>query len=159
MDQPVKSGKIPELMMGVKNLAALSACQDHADGVYFSVDRFSLRARACDVTLDDLNSFVSDVKEQGMNAYLTLNTVIYPDDLPELDEVIDVVASSDVDACACGVGFSFDSGCVGGADTGTDGCGGTFDGAGVVDFVPECKIRASSMGCWVCPGFSSEAGV
>ncbi|AKB85725.1 peptidase U32 family protein [Methanococcoides methylutens] len=98
MDQPVKSGKIPELMMGVKNRAALSACKDHADGVYFSVDRFSLRARACDITLDDLNSFVSDIKEQGMNAYLALNTVIYPDDLPELDEVIDVVASSDVDA-------------------------------------------------------------
>ncbi|WP_135612958.1 U32 family peptidase [Methanococcoides sp. AM1] len=98
MDQPEKPGKIPELMMGVKNRAALSACKDYADGVYFSVDRFSLRARACDITLDDLNSFVTDVKEQGMNAYLALNTVIYPDDLPELDEVIDAVASSDVDA-------------------------------------------------------------
>ncbi|KGK97959.1 peptidase U32 [Methanococcoides methylutens] len=98
MNQPAKSGKIPELMMGVKNRASLSACKDYADGVYFSVDRFSLRARACDITLDDLNSFVTDVKEQDMNAYLTLNTVIYPDDLPELDEVIDAVASSDVDA-------------------------------------------------------------
>lgn len=98
MDQPDKSGKIPELMMGVKNRAALSACKDHADGVYFSVDRFSLRARACDITLDDLNSFVTDVKEQGMNAYLALNTVIYPDDLPELEDVIEAVASSDVDA-------------------------------------------------------------
>ncbi|MCD4821994.1 MAG: U32 family peptidase [Methanococcoides sp.] len=92
------SVKIPELMMGVKNRASLAACKDYADGVYFSIDRFSLRARACDITLDGLNDFVSDVKENDLNAYLALNTVIYPDDLDDLDVVIDSVASSDVDA-------------------------------------------------------------
>ncbi len=41
-----RQSPIPELVVGVKNLAAASVCKDHADAVYFSIDRFSLRARA-----------------------------------------------------------------------------------------------------------------
>jgi hypothetical protein len=43
-----------------------------------------LRARACDITLDGLNDFVGDIKENDLNAYLALNTVIYPNDLNDL---------------------------------------------------------------------------
>jgi len=42
------SDHIPELVAGVRNPATLSVCKDHADAVYFSIDRFSLRARARD---------------------------------------------------------------------------------------------------------------
>ncbi len=89
---------LPELAMGVKSRAALSACRDNADAVYFSLDRFSLRARARAICADELADFVALVHSYGIKAYLALNTVIYPDDLDELDTVMKIVASSGVDA-------------------------------------------------------------
>ena len=41
-----RQSPIPELVVGVRNLAAASVCKDRADAAYFSLDRFSLRARA-----------------------------------------------------------------------------------------------------------------
>jgi len=92
------SGPIPELVAGVRNPAALSACRDHADAVYFSIDRFSLRARARDITLDNLDAFVEQVKGSSLKAYLAVNTVIYPEELPAVDAVVEAAASAGVDA-------------------------------------------------------------
>ncbi|HJH30976.1 MAG TPA: U32 family peptidase [Methanosarcinaceae archaeon] len=90
--------KIPELVMGVKNPAALSVCNDHADAVYFSLDRFSLRSRANDITSDNLNIFVEQVHDHGLHAYLAVNSVIYPDDVTSVKEVIETASIAGVDA-------------------------------------------------------------
>ena len=92
------SGPIPELVAGVRNPATLSVCKDHVDAVYFSIDRFSLRARARDITLDNLDAFVEQVKDSSLKAYLAVNTVIYPEDLPAMDAVVKAAASAGVDA-------------------------------------------------------------
>jgi len=92
------SDHIPELVAGVRNPATLSVCKDHVDAVYFSIDRFSLRARARDITLDNLDTFVEQVKDSGLKAYLAVNTVIYPEDLPAVDAVVEAAASAGVDA-------------------------------------------------------------
>ncbi len=92
------SDHIPELVAGVRNPATLSVCKDHADAVYFSIDRFSLRARARDITLDNLDTFVEQVRDSGLKAYLAINTVIYPEDLPAVDAVVEAAASAGVDA-------------------------------------------------------------
>lgn len=89
---------IPELVAGVRNPATLSVCKDHVDAVYFSVDRFSLRARARGITLDNLDAFVKQVKDSSLKAYLAVNTVIYPEDLPAVDAVVEAAASAGVDA-------------------------------------------------------------
>ncbi|NOQ34254.1 MAG: U32 family peptidase [Methanosarcinales archaeon] len=89
---------IPELVVGVKNLAAASVCKDHADAVYFSLDRFSLRARAQDIKIDDLCAFVETVKGYGLETYMAVNTVIYPEDLPAVGDVLDAAGSAGVDA-------------------------------------------------------------
>ncbi len=91
-------GSIPELVAGVRNLAALSACKDHADAVYFSLDRFSLRARAQEINRGNLDAFVDAVRGYGLRAYMAVNTVIYPDDLPDVVDVIDAAKSAGVDA-------------------------------------------------------------
>jgi len=93
-----KSIQIPELIMGVKNPAALSVCKDHADAVYFSLDRFSLRSRANDITPENLDSFVEQVHGYGLRANLAVNSVIYPDDIPSVNEVIEAASSAGVDA-------------------------------------------------------------
>ncbi len=92
------SDHIPELVAGVRNPATLSVCKDHADAVYFSIDRFSLRARARDITLDNLDTFVEQVRDSGLKAYLAVNTVIYPEDLPAVDAVVEAAASAGIDA-------------------------------------------------------------
>ncbi len=92
------SDPIPELVAGVRNPATLSVCKDHADAVYFSIDRFSLRARARDITLDCLDTFVEQVRDSGLKAYLAVNTVIYPEDLPAVDAVVEAAASAGIDA-------------------------------------------------------------
>lgn len=90
--------QIPELVLGVRNPAALSMCRDHADAVYFSLDRFSLRSRARDITLENLGAFVEQVKDTGLKSYLAVNTVIYPDDLPDVNTIVEAAASTGVDA-------------------------------------------------------------
>ncbi len=92
------SDHIPELVAGVRNPATLSVCKDHANAVYFSIDRFSLRARARDITLDCLDTFVEQVQDSGLKAYLAVNTVIYPEDLPAVDIVVEAAASAGIDA-------------------------------------------------------------
>jgi putative protease len=90
--------KIPELVMGVRNFAALKACQQHADAVYFSLDKLSLRSRAQEITTERLASFIDEIHAQGLKGYLAVNSVIYPDNLNELDEVLEYAASAEVDA-------------------------------------------------------------
>ena len=93
-----KYTKIPELIMGVKNPAALSVCKDHADAIYFSLDRFSLRSRANDITPQNLDAFVEQVHDYGLRANLAVNSVIYPDDIPAVKNVIEAASSAGVDA-------------------------------------------------------------
>jgi Collagenase and related proteases len=90
--------KIPELAMGVRNLAALKACKENADAVYFSLDRLSLRSRAQEITTEKLAGFVEEIHNNRMKGYLAVNSVIYPDNLKELDEVLECAASANVDA-------------------------------------------------------------
>jgi len=92
------SAKIPELIIGVKNPAALSVCKDYADAIYFSLDRFSLRSRANDITPENLDAFVEQVHDNGLRANLAVNSVIYPDDIPAVKEVIEAASSAGVDA-------------------------------------------------------------
>ncbi|HUW67321.1 MAG TPA: U32 family peptidase [Candidatus Nanoarchaeia archaeon] len=91
-------GRIPELVVGVRNRSAFTAGKDYADAVYFSVDRFSLRARAKEITLDNLEEFVGYIKECSLKSYLVINTVIYPEDLPAVNTILDAANNAQVDA-------------------------------------------------------------
>lgn len=84
--------------MGVRNMATLGACKPHADAVYFSLDRLSLRSRAKDITPENLADFVEQTHEYGMKGYLAVNSVIYPQDLRELNKVMESASSAGVDA-------------------------------------------------------------
>ncbi|WP_406671163.1 peptidase U32 family protein [Methanolobus sp. ZRKC4] len=90
--------KIPELVMGVRNMASLTACKDHADAVYFSLDRLSLRSRAQEITSENLGEFVENIHKYGLKGYMAVNSVIYPNELLELSDVMETAASAGVDA-------------------------------------------------------------
>ena len=88
----------PELIMGIRNLAGLEACYKYADAVYFSTDRLSLRAKAKEINLENLEEFVSEVKARNLKAYLAVNSTVNEDRLEEAGNVINAAAKAGVDA-------------------------------------------------------------
>ncbi len=88
----------PELVLGIRNLAGLKACSLYADAVYFSIDKFNLRARAKEITLENLGNFVCEVKARGLKAYLAVNSTVNEDSLEDVSEVVTTAARVGVDA-------------------------------------------------------------
>jgi U32 family peptidase len=92
-----KSSK-PELVLGIRNLAGLEACYHYADAVYFSTDKLSLRAKAKEITLENLDNFVSEVKYRGLRAYLALNSTVNEDRIEDVCDVVNAAVKAGVDA-------------------------------------------------------------
>lgn len=80
-----------------ESLAA--AIQAGADAVYFGVGKLNMRsASAANFTLDDLARIVATAHAAGVRTYLTVNTVIYEDEIAAAHEVIDRAKSEGIDA-------------------------------------------------------------
>lgn len=70
-----------------------------ADSVYFGVGQLNMRsASAANFTLDDLAKIVAIAHEHGKKAYLTVNTVVYEDEIDTLHALLDRAAEEMVDA-------------------------------------------------------------
>ena len=89
-----------ELMAPVGSYEALAAAiEAGADSVYFGVGKLNMRsASAANFTLDDLQKIVETAHAAGVKAYLTVNTVVYEDELRTMQEVIDRARREGVDA-------------------------------------------------------------
>lgn len=89
-----------ELMAPVGSYEALAAAiEAGADSVYFGVGKLNMRsASAANFTLDDLAEIVRRAHEAGVKAYLTVNTVVYEDELQTMQQVIDRARREGVDA-------------------------------------------------------------
>ena len=80
-----------------ESLAA--AIQAGADAIYFGVGKLNMRsASAANFTLDDLERIVGLAREAGVKSYLTVNTVVYEDEIDDLHAVIDRARKAGVDA-------------------------------------------------------------
>ena len=70
-----------------------------ADAVYFGVEGLNMRAgSAANFTIDDLRRIAGICGEHGVKSYLTVNTVIYDNDLSTMRSIIDAVAGSGISA-------------------------------------------------------------
>lgn len=89
-----------EIMAPVGTYESLSAAlQGGADSVYFGVEGLNMRARSsANFTLEDLRHIVEICTEKGVKTYLTVNTVIYNDELGKMREVIDAAKAAGVSA-------------------------------------------------------------
>ncbi len=77
-------------------MAAIAA---GADSVYFGVGQLNMRSRsAANFTLDDLARIVSIAREHGLKTYLTVNTILYDDEIATMHEVVDRAKREGVDA-------------------------------------------------------------
>ncbi len=66
------------------------AIQGGADAVYFGVGTLNMRsASSANFSLDDLAKITEICREHGLKSYLTVNTVLYDDDLTAMREIMD----------------------------------------------------------------------
>lgn len=90
----------PELMAPVGSYESLTAAaQAGADSVYFGVEALNMRSNSSqNFRLDDLEKIVAFCKEKGMKSYLTINIVLYDQDLSLMRSLVDAAAQVGVDA-------------------------------------------------------------
>lgn len=76
-----------------------AAIQAGADSVYFGIERLNMRSRSSsNFTTEDLHRIVERCKEAGVKSYLTINTIIYDEDLELMREIVDNAKEADVSA-------------------------------------------------------------
>ena len=70
-----------------------------ADAIYFGVEGLNMRARSSvNFTLDDLRNIAQICNERGVRTYLTVNTIIYDNEIEKCHSIIDAVAESGITA-------------------------------------------------------------
>ncbi|MBQ2046027.1 MAG: U32 family peptidase [Muribaculaceae bacterium] len=70
-----------------------------ADAIYFGVEGLNMRARSSvNFTLDDLHNIASICQEHGVKSYLTVNTIIFDNDIATCHAIIDAVKQAGISA-------------------------------------------------------------
>ena len=70
-----------------------------ADSVYFGIEKLNMRSRSSsNFTTADLREIVKICDEKGVKSYLTLNTIIYDEDIPLMQEIVNTAMESGVSA-------------------------------------------------------------
>lgn len=89
-----------EIMAPVGSYESLQAAiQAGANSVYFGIEKLNMRSRsASNFSTEDLRKIVSICKENHIKSYLTVNTVIYNDDLELMKEIIETAKEVGVSA-------------------------------------------------------------
>lgn len=89
-----------EVMAPVGSFESLiAAVQAGADSVYFGLSKMNMRSRSSvNFTEDDLDKILEICKKNNIKSYLTLNIVIYQDELEQMHRLIDLAAEKGVSA-------------------------------------------------------------
>jgi len=92
----------PELMAPAGDWTMLrAAVNSGADAVYFGLDKLNMRAKATNFTVDQLPEIISFCKENKVLTYLTLNTIVFEEELTDLEEIIIAAKKNGVDRIIC----------------------------------------------------------
>ncbi len=95
-----------EIMAPVGSHDSLAAAiQAGAGSVYFGIGQLNMRSHSANhFTIDDLKDIALTCKEHGIKSYLTVNTIIYGEDLAAMREICDAAKEADISAViACDV--------------------------------------------------------
>ena len=89
-----------EIMSPVGSYESLTAAiQGGADSIYFGITGLNMRSRSANnFTTEDLRRIADICREHGVKSYLTVNTVIYGEDLALMREIIDAAKQAEVSA-------------------------------------------------------------
>ena len=87
-------------MAPVGSYEALSAAiQAGAGSVYFGIGRLNMRSKSTkNFTLDDLHNIATICNEHNVKSYVTVNTVVFDEELDEMRQLIDAVKANGISA-------------------------------------------------------------
>ena len=89
-----------EIMAPVGSRESLAAAlQAGADSVYFGIGQLNMRSHSANhFNIEDLREIAQTCNEQSVKTYLTVNTLIYDSDLPDMRRIIDAAAEAGISA-------------------------------------------------------------
>lgn len=89
-----------EIMAPVGSRDSLAAAfAAGADSVYFGVGTLNMRSHSANhFTLADLHEIAALCRERGVKSYLTVNTIIYDEDIAQMHEIVDAACQAGISA-------------------------------------------------------------
>lgn len=94
-----RARRLPEILAPAGDEAAMhAAIVAGADAVYFGLKDFNARARATNFDADALGKTMTHLHEHGVKGYVTLNTLVFDDELENVERAIRTCARAGVDA-------------------------------------------------------------
>ena len=98
---PVPSlDRTPELLAPAGDLTCVrAAIENGANAVYFGLqDGFNARARAENLSLENLAEVMAMLRHRDVRGYVTLNTLVFSEELASFERIVRRVAEAGVDA-------------------------------------------------------------
>ncbi|MBE6281498.1 MAG: U32 family peptidase [Bacteroides sp.] len=89
-----------EIMAPVGSRESLAAAiQAGADSIYFGIESLNMRARSASTfTINDLREIAQICDEHGIKSYLTINTIIYDEDIALMRTIVDAAKEAGISA-------------------------------------------------------------
>ncbi len=89
-----------EIMAPVGSWESLYAAQQGgADAIYFGIEGLNMRSRSSvNFTLEDLRTIAQFCHEHGMKSYLTVNTIVYDEDMDYMRQIVTAARDAQVSA-------------------------------------------------------------
>ena len=89
-----------EIMAPVGSRDSLTAAfQAGADSIYFGIERLNMRAHSASAfTINDLKEIAATCREHGVKSYLTVNTIIYDEDIQLMRQILDAAHQAGISA-------------------------------------------------------------
>ena len=89
-----------EVMAPVGSRESLAAAiQAGADSVYFGIEKLNMRAHSASTfTTDDLREIALECGKHGIKTYLTVNTIIYGEDIEQMHAIVDAAKRAGISA-------------------------------------------------------------
>jgi len=89
-----------EIMAPVGSRESLAAAiQAGADSIYFGIESLNMRARSASTfTVNDLREIAQICDKHGIKSYLTINTIIYDEDIALMRTIVDAAKEAGISA-------------------------------------------------------------
>ena len=89
-----------EIMAPVGSMESLAAAlKAGADSVYFGIGKLNMRSHSANpFGISDLKNIAQKCQEAGVKSYLTVNTIIYGEDMDDMHAIIDAAKAANISA-------------------------------------------------------------
>src|SRR5207249_2000092 len=96
---PHTASRLPELLAPAGDWeCARAAVENGADAIYFGLEKFNARMRAHNFTEGDLPKLMEFLHGRGVKGYVTFNTLVFQNEIPQAEEYLRAIICAGVDA-------------------------------------------------------------